>query len=81
MTRSRRAPSATPPTGRPSFDRVLGETGLGLRILSGTEEADGIGRGLTTDPALAGLRDFHVYDLGGGSLECLSFRNRTVGAP
>jgi exopolyphosphatase/guanosine-5'-triphosphate,3'-diphosphate pyrophosphatase len=61
-------------------DRVLGETGLSLRILSGTEEADGIGRGLMTDPALAGLRDFHVYDLGGGSLECLSFRNRTLGS-
>ena len=61
-------------------ERVQKGAGLGLRILTGTEEADGIGRGLMTDPALALLRDFHVYDLGGGSLECLSFRNRAVGS-
>ena len=59
-------------------ERVQAATGLELRILSGTEEADGIGRGLTTDPALSGLRNFQVYDLGGGSLECLDFRDRRV---
>jgi exopolyphosphatase/guanosine-5'-triphosphate,3'-diphosphate pyrophosphatase len=53
-------------------------TGLKLRILSGDEEASLIGRGLTTDPALLILRNFHAYDLGGGSLECLSFANRKV---
>lgn len=58
--------------------RVFAETGLTLRILSGTEEADLIGRGLTCDPALAHLRDFHVFDLGGGSLECLSFQDRRI---
>jgi len=58
--------------------RIFTETGYGVRILSGEEEANLIGRGLTYDPALAGLRDFFLFDLGGGSLECLSFRERTI---
>jgi exopolyphosphatase / guanosine-5'-triphosphate,3'-diphosphate pyrophosphatase len=58
--------------------QVKASVGLELRILTGDEEAGLIGRGLTTDPALQGLRDFHVFDLGGGSLECLSFRERNV---
>ena len=61
------------------FGRELASaTGLDLRILTGSEEATLIGRGLTTDPALAGLRNFHSYDLGGGSLECLSFEDRKL---
>jgi exopolyphosphatase / guanosine-5'-triphosphate,3'-diphosphate pyrophosphatase len=61
------------------FVRVLkAATGLGLRILAGPEEASLIGRGLTTDPSLISLRNFHAYDLGGGSLECLSFKARNV---
>lgn len=56
--------------------RVLDATGHAIRILTGDEEAQLIGRGLTCDPALAGLRDFYVFDLGGGSLECLVFRDR-----
>ncbi|MSU69611.1 MAG: phosphatase [Opitutaceae bacterium] len=58
--------------------RVQAATGHVVRILSGEEEANLIGRGLTCDPALAGLRDFYVFDLGGGSLECLAFRNRRI---
>jgi exopolyphosphatase/guanosine-5'-triphosphate,3'-diphosphate pyrophosphatase len=58
--------------------RVRDATGQDLRILSGKEEAALIGRGLLTDPALAGLRDFYVFDLGGGSLECLAFRARRI---
>ena len=53
-------------------------TGAEVRILSGHEEADAIGRGLICDPALSDLGDFHVFDLGGGSLECLSFRVRSI---
>ena len=56
--------------------RVKAATGQEIRILTGDEEANFIGRGLTSDPALAELRDFYVFDLGGGSLECLSFRDR-----
>ncbi len=57
-------------------ERVRQATGSTLRILTGAEEANLIGRGLTCDPSLAGLRDFYVFDLGGGSLECLVFRDR-----
>lgn len=59
-------------------ERVRAATGHAIRILSGDEEANLIGRGLTCDPALAGLRDFYVFDLGGGSLECLRFANREI---
>jgi exopolyphosphatase/guanosine-5'-triphosphate,3'-diphosphate pyrophosphatase len=63
----------------PDFrQRVLAATGHTIRILSGEEEASLIGRGLTCDPALAQLRDFYVFDLGGGSLECLAFRDRKI---
>jgi exopolyphosphatase/guanosine-5'-triphosphate,3'-diphosphate pyrophosphatase len=58
--------------------RVRAATGHDIRILSGDEEANLIGRGLTCDPALARLRDFYVFDLGGGSLECLAFRDRQI---
>jgi len=58
--------------------RVFAATGHTIRILSGDEEANLIGRGLTCDPALTALRDFHVFDLGGGSLECLAFRDRKI---
>ena len=56
--------------------RIADATGLHLRILSGVEEARFIGRGLLCDPAIADWQDFHVFDLGGGSLECLSFKQR-----
>lgn len=59
-------------------ERVRVTTGHEIKILSGEREADLIGRGLTCDPALAGLSNFYVFDLGGGSLECLAFRNRHV---
>ncbi len=58
--------------------RVLAATGHPIRLLSGDEEANLIGRGLTCDPALGDLRDFYVFDLGGGSLECLAFRERRI---
>jgi exopolyphosphatase/guanosine-5'-triphosphate,3'-diphosphate pyrophosphatase len=57
-------------------DRIRIATGYELRILTGEEEAHLIGRGLTADPALADLQDFYVFDLGGGSLECLTFCTR-----
>jgi exopolyphosphatase/guanosine-5'-triphosphate,3'-diphosphate pyrophosphatase len=58
--------------------RVHARTGHAIRILTGEEEANYIGRGLTCDPALADLQDFYVFDLGGGSLECLAFRRRQI---
>src|SRR5207249_1268753 len=58
--------------------RIHAVTGHAVRVLSGEEEANAIGRGLTTDPALQDTRDFYVFDLGGGSLECLAFRERRI---
>lgn len=58
--------------------RVQAATGHAIRLLSGEEEANLIGRGLTCDPALGHLRNFHVFDLGGGSLECLTFHDRRI---
>lgn len=58
--------------------RVLAATGHEIRILSGEEEANLIGRGLGCDPALRHVPDFYVFDLGGGSLECLVFRARRI---
>lgn len=54
--------------------RVHAATGQHLRILSGDEEATLIGRGVRSDPALADLTEFQLFDLGGGSLEILTFR-------
>lgn len=59
-------------------ERIKKATKHDIRILSGDEEANLIGRGLTCDPALAELKNFYVFDLGGGSLECLAFKNRKV---
>jgi len=64
--------------GAEFMERARSAVGIDLRILTGSEEANLIGRGLTTDPALSSLRDFDVFDLGGGSLECLSFGDRQV---
>jgi exopolyphosphatase/guanosine-5'-triphosphate,3'-diphosphate pyrophosphatase len=59
-------------------EKVRAATGHTIRVLSGEEEANLIGRGLTCDPALGSLRDFYVFDLGGGSLECLAFLGRRM---
>ena len=64
--------------GQEFHDRARTDAGIELRILGGLEEAELIGLGITTDPALLDLRDFRMFDLGGGSLECLSFKDRNV---
>jgi exopolyphosphatase/guanosine-5'-triphosphate,3'-diphosphate pyrophosphatase len=58
--------------------RIQAETGHPVRILSGDEEANLIGQGLLCDPTLPELKDFFVFDLGGGSLECLHFHDRKI---
>jgi exopolyphosphatase/guanosine-5'-triphosphate,3'-diphosphate pyrophosphatase len=60
--------------------RVLEATGLPLRILSGEEEARYIAKGILTDPSLDGAEFLKAFDLGGGSLECLSFDKAGVEA-
>ena len=60
-----------------AFQQVVFEaTGHRIKVLSGTEEANLIGQGITCDPALTDLHDFQLFDLGGGSMECLSFKDR-----
>ncbi len=58
--------------------RVREATGHELRILSGNEEARAIARALALDPNLAAYRSYYVFDLGGGSLEGLVVRERSV---
>ncbi len=58
--------------------RVKAATKQDIRVLLGEEEANYIGRGLTCDPELEELQDFYVFDLGGGSLECLAFKKRKI---
>lgn len=58
--------------------RIEDATGHKLQVLSGEEEARLIGRGLLCDPAMAKWEDFNVFDLGGGSLEVLTFRKREL---
>lgn len=67
--------------GQEFREGVRAACGVEIRILTGLEEANLIGRGLTTDPALKGMEDFDVFDLGGGSLECLAFRGRAIERP
>jgi exopolyphosphatase / guanosine-5'-triphosphate,3'-diphosphate pyrophosphatase len=63
----------------PDFrQQVKTATGHEIRILTGDEEANLIGRGLTSDPLLTALQDFYLFDLGGGSLECLLFHERKI---
>lgn len=58
--------------------RVEDVTGHPLTILDGEAEARLIGRGLLCDPGMASWDDFHVFDLGGGSLEILTFQDREL---
>ena len=48
-------------------------TGLQVRILSGAEEANYIGQGISCDPAIGGMTSFIQTDIGGGSLELIRF--------
>lgn len=59
-------------------ESVRQRTGIELRILSGDDEARLIGHGLLQDPALCAAQSLFVFDLGGGSMECLHFENRTL---
>jgi exopolyphosphatase/guanosine-5'-triphosphate,3'-diphosphate pyrophosphatase len=64
--------------GRKFAQRIEDVAGQPLEILDGEAEAQLIGRGLLCDPALHDWRDFHVFDLGGGSLEVLTFQDRQL---
>jgi exopolyphosphatase/guanosine-5'-triphosphate,3'-diphosphate pyrophosphatase len=63
-------------TNRHDFSQIILEnTSRTLRVLSGETEARLIGLGVRCDPEIRNIEDFYLFDLGGGSLECLSFQN------
>lgn len=64
--------------GEDFVQSVLAATGLQIRILSGAEEATYIGKGLSCDPAIAGMTHFIQTDIGGGSLELIRFENGAI---
>lgn len=57
--------------GQEFADLIRTETGHTLEILSGDDEAHGIGRGAAQDPTLRDQDQFLLADLGGGSLELI----------
>ena len=64
--------------GRDFIDTVKDATGLTIRILSGSEEATTIGKGLACDPAIGETLRFIQMDLGGGSLELIRFNEGVI---
>lgn len=59
--------------GMDFIESVTETTGIPIQVLSGTEEATLIGKGLACDPQIAGVHRFLQMDLGGGSLELIRF--------
>jgi exopolyphosphatase/guanosine-5'-triphosphate,3'-diphosphate pyrophosphatase len=64
--------------GQDFIEAVQAATGLTIRILSGTEEATLIGKGLACDPAIAQTPRFIQMDIGGGSLELIRFNQGRI---
>ena len=53
-------------------------TGLHMLTLSGTEEANYIGQGISCDPAIGCMANFIQTDIGGGSLELIRFETGQI---
>ncbi len=53
-------------------------TGLNVQVLTGEQEAQAIGRGLSCDPQIKTSEPFMQIDLGGGSLECILFNYDSI---
>ena len=51
--------------------KVQDATGQSVDILTGEEEARLIARGVLTDPELANKNELMIFDMGGGSVECI----------
>ena len=58
--------------------RVMEETGHPIDVISGEEEAMLIGQGVLTDPALGNQKEIMIFDMGGGSVECIYLKNRDI---
>lgn len=60
------------------IESVKAATGLKIQILSGTEEATLIGKGLSCDPEIQNTKEFIQMDIGGGSLELIRFHHGSI---
>jgi exopolyphosphatase/guanosine-5'-triphosphate,3'-diphosphate pyrophosphatase len=61
--------------GREFAGRVRAATGHDVEIISGEQEALLICRGMLCDPGLRNKTSFDLFDLGGGSLEIIQYRD------
>lgn len=61
--------------GREFSHAILEKTGIPLEIISGEREATLIGKAVRCDKNLSLFPHLYLFDLGGGSLECLAFCN------
>ena len=59
------------------IERIRKDFGILIEVISGSQEASYIARGLLTDPTISSLTEFHAIDLGGGSLEIMKVINGT----
>lgn len=57
---------------------IYEKTGHALTILSGKEEALGIGHAVLTEPLVGDWPEFYAFDLGGGSLECIHIKKQVI---
>lgn len=64
--------------GKEFCDRIQEATGIEVRILSGEEEARIIAKGVATDPNIPIHEEFCLFDLGGGSLECIHYKKGKI---
>jgi len=61
----------------PDFQkRVQESTGQPVNVLTGEKEAKLIARGVLTDPELVNQKELMIFDMGGGSVECIHVLNR-----
>lgn len=60
------------------IEAVHAATGHPVYVLSGKEEALGIAKGVLIDPQFKDLKNFCLFDIGGGSLEMIRFCDRKV---
>lgn len=58
--------------------RVKTATGVEVRIMTGEEEALTIAEGVATDPNVNNYNEFCLFDLGGGSLECIHYKEGKI---
>lgn len=66
-------------SNRTEFEaRVFQETGHSIDVISGDEEARLIGRGVLTDPVLLEQKEVMIFDMGGGSVECIYLKDRII---